>query len=592
MPAIKGKILIDGGEGFIYEDPDTPNLLMKIYKEKDLSGAPIVTSELHSKLEYMKSNPPEALVSKGVVAWPLELITDDGGKLLGFVMPRMNYDEHIQRTYSYRHPKLEAEEYNKFPSVESRIKIAMNLCSALNELHIKGYVFGDLNHHNVGVNYQTGQIYFMDCDSLHLTTGNGAVYRTSVIMAGYLAPEIIRHCNNERSKGRGYNLDNVALPTFTKESDLFCLAIHIFKLLMNGISPFLGIKDDATGSTASPFVGNEAIERNSYVFREGNRPAAVFCLPAEALPFEIITLLNRAFLDGAKVQYLRPDAAAWYNALNRFLNTGLIQCAREAKHQYYNQLTECPYCAADERHHAEQVGVPVQAFTSESASLPVVPIAQQTSAQPPQVQQSPPQLPQPNSGLGIIDRINNGETRNLKFGKYNWRVLERRAYLNLALLITEQIVDTRQYSKNTGATTWEKCSLREYLNDDFYYSAFTDVQRKSIIAIELENMKNRWYETPGGADTLDYIFLLSLYEVDKYFGNSGDYQGMIKTNNLRLSNKFDADRAVIEPWWLRSPGSSKANVAFVTGGGTVYVSGNPANIKAMGVRPALMLDLS
>jgi serine/threonine protein kinase len=602
----KGKLLVEGGEGYIYEVADNPSLLMKVYKEKDLSGAPIITRELQSKLEYMKNNPPEALVSKGIVAWPVELINEGSGNLFGFIMPRMDFDEHIQRTYSYRHPTLEAEEYKRFPSVESRIKIAMNLCSALNELHIKKYVFGDLNHHNVGVNYKTGQICFMDCDSLHITTDGGSVFRTGVIMAGYLAPEIIRHCNNERSNGRGYNLDDVLLPTFTKESDLFCLSVHIFKLLMNGVNPFLGVKTDATGSTASPFVGNEAIERNSYVFREGNKPSAVFCLPAESLPFELSTLLHRAFLDGAKVSYLRPSAADWYNALNRYLTSGLVQCPREFKHQYYNQLSECPYCIADDRHLAAQQGLPVLAFAGEPVSLPVLPvtqtavqqspIAQPTTVQHPSVQPQPTvQSPRPravsnvNSSPAIIAEIKKGETRNLEFGKYRWRVLDKQK--DKALLLMENIVELRPYNSKSGATTWEKCSLREYLNTAFA-RAFSNEEFKIIIESRIKNTKNLWTGVKCGYDTDDNFFLLSLDEIDSYLDKSGYYRNKVIERIHRITNNCDKDRATVEPWWLRTPGKSVADAAFITSDGHIYVGGNPVNSYDIGVRPAMWIALT
>jgi len=352
MENVKGKLISDGGEGYIYEMPGAPDKLLKIFKETDFTGAPIVTDELHAKLKYMRDNPPEVLVSKGIVAWPIELIYEKE-KLVGFVMPKLELDEHIQRTYSYRHPKLEAGEYARFPSVESRIKIAINLCSAIDELHRKGYVFGDFNHHNIGVNYSTGQICFMDCDSFHITDDSGNVYRTNVVMPGYLAPEIIKHCNNERAAGRPSDLDTVTLPTFSNESDLFCLAVHIFKLLMNGVDPFRGVKFDAVGSKASPFMGNDAIERDSYVFKPGNKPSAVFCPPADSLPPDILTLFNRTFIDGKNDPTIRADAADWYITLNRFLNNELEQCSKNKKHQYYKYLDTCPYCTADARHLAE-----------------------------------------------------------------------------------------------------------------------------------------------------------------------------------------------------------------------------------------------
>ena len=365
----RGKLIKDGGEGYIYETPDNSNLLMKLYKEKDLSGNTIVTNELDSKLKYMVDNPPEVLVSKGIIAWPMKRLNDKHGNLAGFIMPRLDFDEHIQQIYSYRHPTLEAAEYQKFPSIESRIKTAINLCSAIDELQRKGYVFGDFNHHNIGVNYSTGQIYFMDCDSFHITDNTGVVYRTNVIMPGYLAPEIISHCRKERAEGRPYSLDKVALPTFTKESDLFCLAVHIFKLLMNGVDPFKGVKNEAEGSDAAPFHGNEAIERNTYVFREGYKPSAVFCPPADTLPPEIQDLFNAAFIYGKPISIQRPSAADWYITLNRFLSSELVQCSNNKKHQYYKHLTECPYCITDDRHLTMQVKMSGIAPSNENAFI-------------------------------------------------------------------------------------------------------------------------------------------------------------------------------------------------------------------------------
>jgi serine/threonine protein kinase len=346
----RGKLLKDGGEGYIYEVNEDPNLLLKIYKEYDAQGSPIVTPELQSKLEFMKNNPPETLIAKGAVAWPIDFITDEKDKLVGFIMPKLTAIEHLQLVYTYRHPQTDAEEYAALPSIESRVTVAINLCSALHELHKRGYVVGDFNHANIGVNYDTGQIGFFDCDSFHITDNDGNVFRTNVIMAGYLAPEIIKHCNAERAAGNPYNLDKVSLPTFSKESDLFCLAVHIFKLLMNGVDPFRGIKFDAEGSNAAPFVGNEAIEHNAYVFGEKNKPSAKFCPPASSLPPVILELFNDVFIIGRVEPSCRPDAASWYNALINFLDNDLTQCPINKKHQYYQKLPGCPYCAADDRY--------------------------------------------------------------------------------------------------------------------------------------------------------------------------------------------------------------------------------------------------
>ena len=93
----KGKLINDGGEGYIYEVIGSPHLLVKEFKDADSTGSPIVTDELVRKLKYMCENPPEALVARGEVAWPSELIYNTTGELKGFYMPRLDFHEHINR---------------------------------------------------------------------------------------------------------------------------------------------------------------------------------------------------------------------------------------------------------------------------------------------------------------------------------------------------------------------------------------------------------------------------------------------------------------------------------------------------------------
>lgn len=347
-----GAKVIDGGEGIIYEVQDRSDLLIKIYKQNDNQGNIIVTRDLAEKLEYMKSNPPGQLASQGCIAWPIDIAYKDG-KLIGFVMPRLKIDSTILQIYAYKNPLYDAKSYDNFPSVKSRIMIAINLVSIVNELHKNGYIVGDLNHENLGVNKKTGQINVVDCDSFHIIDSKGVTYRTKVAMPGYLAPEIIRHCQEERAAYRPYKINEVILPTFSIESDLFCLAKHIFKLLMNGVDPFTGIIENTKGSTAAPFQGNEAVERNAYIFKPGYYSNSAFCPEANEIPAYILGLFQRAFIDGHANPSSRPNVHEWHNALMRYLNS-LCQCSVNIKHQYLNTLSACPFCKADKRHESVQ----------------------------------------------------------------------------------------------------------------------------------------------------------------------------------------------------------------------------------------------
>lgn len=347
MSFVRGKQIRDGGEGYIFEVQGRSDLLMKIYKDKNNSGNPIVTSELQNKLTYMMKNPPASLIQRGVIAWPLELVYEKE-KLIGFVMPKLKFDMSILSAYAYKHPKIDRY-YSDFPSAKSRIGMAINLSSALLEIHRAGYVVGDFNHENVGVNKSTGQVVFVDVDSFHVTDSFGNIFRTNVVMPGYLAPEIIRHCHSERAKKLPYEIDKVTGETFTEQSDLFCLAVHIFRLLNNGVSPFLGVLSNAKGSTASPFQGHEAVERNAYVFNLGMRASAVFSLSQDELPKVLMSMFQRAFVEGHTDRSKRPVAEDWYRALKEYWDL-LVECQKNKKHHYGKELLKCPFCEADNRH--------------------------------------------------------------------------------------------------------------------------------------------------------------------------------------------------------------------------------------------------
>jgi hypothetical protein len=99
---------------------------------------------------------------------------------------------------------------------------------------------------------------------------------------------------------------------------------------------------------------------------------------------------------------------------------------------------------------------------------------------------------------------------NIEFGKYEWRVLDIQN--NSALIITEYIIEQRAYHDAYKDITWADCTLRKYLNDEFY-NKFTITDKSRIIPVINKNHDNQWYGTKGGVDTKDSIFLLSVEEV-------------------------------------------------------------------------------
>ena len=69
------------------------------------------------------------------------------------------------------------------------------------------------------------------------------------------------------------------------------------------------------------------------------------------LPDQLIAMFDRAFLgfyDVNKNQPGRPDALDWYKALQNY-RSSLVPCRNKSTHQYFNQLTNCPWCEAEQR---------------------------------------------------------------------------------------------------------------------------------------------------------------------------------------------------------------------------------------------------
>jgi len=191
----------------------------------------------------------------------------------------------------------------------------------------------------------------------------------------------------------------------------------------------------------------------------------------------------------------------------------------------------------------------------------------------------------------------------IPFGDYNWRVLDIQN--NKALILTENIIEKLEFIEVSKNVIWETCSMRKYLNGKFLQK-FTSEQQKRIEETLIINNDNLWYGTKGGNDTKDKIFLLSLEEADKYFGDSGDYQNkrrkepknkkfITASDGKFFSNIHDGERIAkirnkADSWWLRSP-VNRCKAANVGRDGYVIVGDFTVDLSLPGVRPALWLNL-
>lgn len=170
-----------------------------------------------------------------------------------------------------------------------------------------------------------------------------------------------------------------------------------------------------------------------------------------------------------------------------------------------------------------------------------------------------------------------------KYEPIKWRVIK--CENGEALLLSDIVLDKQKYNKRLKKVTWEKSTLRKWLNKKFMNRAFSSSEQEAIHTTKVINEDNYYYKTDGGNDTLDKIYLLSLSETDeeKEYGFTDSYGMTIKYSNY-------ADLDDYQYWWLRTPGEKNISAAAVDMFGKAYVGGGESDME-LGIRPVLHLNL-
>jgi serine/threonine protein phosphatase PrpC len=182
-----------------------------------------------------------------------------------------------------------------------------------------------------------------------------------------------------------------------------------------------------------------------------------------------------------------------------------------------------------------------------------------------------------------------------EFGHYKWKLLQVEEQKRL-LLITEHIIENKAFSNDmTKPVSWSNCDLRKYLNDEFL-NGFNEDEKSRIGEYSLKNESNPWFGTSAGKHTCDKIFVLSLEELVKYFGDSGQLKDKNPHNRNHIDDDYNYKRVctlngTISSWWLRSPGSTPSTFAIVKPEGRISLHGALVKEDNIGIRPALWMKI-
>ena len=209
------------------------------------------------------------------------------------------------------------------------------------------------------------------------------------------------------------------------------------------------------------------------------------------------------------------------------------------------------------------------------------------------------------SAAGNSQQDENGYSTNttyyFRYEPLEWRVLNP----TFGLVMCETIIDSQAYqnvvrksaSDNyyigttaTYANNYAESSIRTWLNDDFYNTAFNTTQKNKIFSTTSNNAAySSVYSQYDAVSTTNPIFLLSDNRIQN--GNDGfsdnaarkakgtDYA---KCQGLLVRNSGFSD------WRLRSAGGGSNAVCNVSSNGVSY-SGNNVSSTDCGIRPACCL---
>ena len=181
-----------------------------------------------------------------------------------------------------------------------------------------------------------------------------------------------------------------------------------------------------------------------------------------------------------------------------------------------------------------------------------------------------------------------------------WLVLDRNG--DHALLLSRDSLDVHEFYPEHVDVTWEKSTLRAWLNDDFLNRAFTAEEQAAILLTSLSNSSGQdYWQTSGCGDTQDRIFALSYAEAYRYFGiayKDSSHQeacaaptDYAKAKGVRSAFvSYAPDGRKNHDWWLRSPGRAQSLASVVTGAGSLDCYGVESLTTC--VRPALWVDLA
>lgn len=184
-------------------------------------------------------------------------------------------------------------------------------------------------------------------------------------------------------------------------------------------------------------------------------------------------------------------------------------------------------------------------------------------------------------------------------------VLDSQAYNNYVLKYGEDSYGNEAYwgtpERTYYANNYESSSIRNWLNDDFYNTAFSEKQMNCIKTSTLDNKaSNEVFSEYDSADTNDKVFLLSTEDVinvefgfsDNGYPSSTRYlqkTDYAQCQGLNLCSEPNKEYYENPTWLIRSAGCNSKCICYINVDGAFHNNGKTTD-TSFGVVPAIYVD--
>lgn len=172
-----------------------------------------------------------------------------------------------------------------------------------------------------------------------------------------------------------------------------------------------------------------------------------------------------------------------------------------------------------------------------------------------------------------------------------WTVLARKE--DRLLLISRYALDCVCWDNAKELITWDRSTIREWLNQTFYDDAFNGAEKRLILKSDVEEAVNpNFPNVDQGAPTQDKVFLLGIEEAFRYFGTDPVNRQCLPTPYARSCGAKVDTKAGYCVWWLRSLGFDQSVASRIQSDGSVNYCGYHVFSEFNAVRPCIWVTLT